>query len=218
MDVKETLASADSATSPVIPPAPVAGVRRLVGWFRPAPPQPRSPQAEIDRLYPLQRWRVFEAAFIAYATFYLVRNNLSPVAQSLTDTLHYDNEMLGHILSGTAMAYGLGKFVMGYLADRCDARKYMATGMLLTAAVNFAFAATRNYSAHVFLWTLNGFVQGMGYAPAPVASPTGSASMRGERCLGPGTFPIIWEAVLRVCSPRIAQNSGDGPPLFTCPA
>jgi OPA family glycerol-3-phosphate transporter-like MFS transporter len=123
------------------------------------------PDVEVQRLYPRYRWSVFEAAFIAYATFYLVRNNLSPVAQALTDTLHYDNEMLGHILSGTAIAYGVGKFVMGYFADRCDARKYVALGMLLTAAVNFAFGATRNYTAHIWLWALNGFVQGMGYGP-----------------------------------------------------
>jgi OPA family glycerol-3-phosphate transporter-like MFS transporter len=37
--------------------------------------------------------------------------------------------------------------------------------MLLTAAINFVFGATANYWGHVFLWTLNGFVQGMGYGP-----------------------------------------------------
>ena len=54
---------------------------------------------------------------------------------------------------------------MGYFADRSDARKYVAVGMLLTAALNFLFGATTNYYGHVLLWTLNGFVQGMGYGP-----------------------------------------------------
>ena len=81
------------------------------------------------------------------------------------DALHYDEVMVGHILSGTAIAYGIGKFVMGYFADRSDARKYVAVGMLLTAALNFAFGASRNFQAHFILWTLNGFVQGMGYGP-----------------------------------------------------
>jgi len=61
------------------------------------------------------------------------------------DALHYDEVMVGHILSGTAIAYGIGKFVMGYFADRSDARKYVAVGMLLTAVVNFAFGASRNF-------------------------------------------------------------------------
>ncbi len=73
--------------------------------------------------------------------------------------------MIGNILAGTAIAYGIGKFVMGYFADRSDARKYVALGMLLTALLNFAFGSARNYYGHVFLWTVNGFIQGMGYGP-----------------------------------------------------
>src|SRR5262245_7231441 len=127
-----------------VPASTETKTRGLFAWLRPDPPVARLPDADAARLYPGYRWQVFEAAFIAYAAFYLVRNNLSPVAQALTDALHYDNEMLGHILSGTAIAYGVGKFVMGYFADRCDARKYVAVGMLLTAGFNFAFGATRN--------------------------------------------------------------------------
>jgi OPA family glycerol-3-phosphate transporter-like MFS transporter len=119
----------------------------------------------VARLYPRYRWRVFESAFIAYATFYIVRNNFAPVSRELGAALHYDNSMIGDILAGTAMAYGLGKLVMGYFADRSDARKYAAAGMLLTAALNFIFGATTHYWTHLFLWTLNGFAQGMGYGP-----------------------------------------------------
>jgi len=138
---------------------------RLLNWFRPAPPIPRLSESEIERRYPRERWRVFEAAFFAYALFYIVRNNLAPVSKEMGLALGYDKSMIGDILAGTAMAYGIGKFVMGYFADRCDARKYIAFGMLLTAAINFVFGATANYWGHVFLWTLNGFVQGMGYGP-----------------------------------------------------
>jgi len=63
----------------------------LIQWFRPAPPAPRLPPAEVARLYPVYRWRIFEAAFIAYATFYLVRNNFAPVAKEVGQALHYDN-------------------------------------------------------------------------------------------------------------------------------
>jgi OPA family glycerol-3-phosphate transporter-like MFS transporter len=119
----------------------------------------------VARLYPRYRWRIFESAFIAYATFYIVRNNFAPVSKEIGTALHYDNSMIGDILAGTAIAYGLGKLVMGYFADRSDARKYAAAGMLLTAALNFIFGATTHYWTHLFLWTLNGFAQGMGYGP-----------------------------------------------------
>ena len=137
----------------------------LLQWFAPAKHLPRFPQAEIERRYPLYRWRIFEAAFIAYATFYVVRNNFAPVSKEMGDALHYDKNMIGNILAGTALAYGIGKLVMGYFADRSDARKYVTVAMLLTAILNVCFGASRQYEAHFLLWTLNGFVQGMGYGP-----------------------------------------------------
>src|SRR6266850_2748052 len=128
---------------------------RLFAWLRPAPPIERLPEAEVQRSYPRYRWQIFESAFIAYATFYLVRNNFAPVSKEIGAALHYDKAMIGDILAGTAIAYGIGKFVMGYFADRSDARKYVAVGMLLTAVLNFAFGASRNFQAHFCLWTLN---------------------------------------------------------------
>src|SRR3989442_15911209 len=114
----------------------------IPAWLRPAPPAPALPPAEVERLYPLFRWQVFEAAFIAYATFYVVRNNFAPVSKEIGAALHYDKAMIGNILAGTALAYGVGKLVMGFFADRSDAKKYVATAMLLTACFNFLFGGT----------------------------------------------------------------------------
>jgi OPA family glycerol-3-phosphate transporter-like MFS transporter len=138
---------------------------RIIQWFKPAPQRPRLPAAETERQYPRCRWQIFESAFIAYATFYLVRNNFAPVSKEIGAALHYDKVMIGNILAGTAIAYGVGKLVMGFLADRSDARKYISVGLLLTAGINFLFASTTGYQAQLLLWTLNGFVQGMGYGP-----------------------------------------------------
>lgn len=170
-------------------------MRKLLDWFKPAPPIAPLPEDQVARQYPRERWRVFEAAFLAYAMFYIVRNNLAPVSREIGLALGYDKSMIGDILAGTAFAYGLGKFVMGYLADRCDARKYLACGMLLTAMINFVFGATANYWGHLLLWTLNGFVQGMGYGPcARGLSHWFSPSER-------GTFFGIW---------NISHNLGGG--------
>jgi OPA family glycerol-3-phosphate transporter-like MFS transporter len=146
-------------------PSTTRGSGHFLRWFHPAPHTARRSQGEIDKLYSVFRWRVFEAAFIAYATFYIVRNNFAPVSKELGAALHYDKLMLGNILAATAVAYGIGKLIMGFFADRSDARKYVATAMLLTAGCNLAFGSTLNYSGQLALWTLNGFVQGMGYGP-----------------------------------------------------
>jgi OPA family glycerol-3-phosphate transporter-like MFS transporter len=140
-----------------------APVRR---FYAPPPQIARLPDAEVDRLYPRYRWRALEATFIGYATYYLLRsNNLSVVTVELKDSLGYSREMIGDFLAISALTYGLSKFIMGAVSDRSDARKFMATGLLLTALCNFAFGASANYYVHLWLWAINGFFQGMGWPP-----------------------------------------------------
>ena len=123
------------------------------------------PKEQIPKLYKKNRWQVLEASFIGYAAFYLVRNNLSTVAKDIEGALHYDYSMIGNILAVSAISYGVGKFFMGLLSDRSNPRKFMAFGLLFSAILNFAFGAIPNYGVHLFLWAVNGFIQGMGWPP-----------------------------------------------------
>jgi MFS transporter, OPA family, glycerol-3-phosphate transporter len=144
---------------------PVNLLAPLRRYYAPPPHGAILPEAEVARLYPWFRWRALEATFIGYAMFYLVRNNIAVVTPEMQGALHYSKEMIGDIVAATAMAYGLAKFVMGAVSDRSDARKFMATGLLLTAICNLAFGFSRDYYVHLGLWTLNGFAQGMGWPP-----------------------------------------------------
>lgn len=152
----------------------------MIGFLRriyaPAPHKPRLPEEEIKRRYPRFRWRVLEATFLGYAMYYLVRNNFGVVSKDVEKALGYTDGMLGNILAITAITYGIGKFLMGAVSDRSNARVFMATGLLLTAICNFAFGSVHegltiagyhvsNYQLHLFLWSLNGFFQGMGWPP-----------------------------------------------------
>lgn len=135
------------------------------GLFGPAPHQTPLPQAEVARRYPRYRLRILESTFIGYATFYLVRNNLSTVGKDIETALHYDHDMVGSILAITAITYGLGKFLMGGLSDRSNPRWFMPLGLVMTALCNFAFGSVASYPLHLGLWALNGFIQGMGWGP-----------------------------------------------------
>jgi OPA family glycerol-3-phosphate transporter-like MFS transporter len=106
-----------------------------------------------------------EATFLGYAMYYLVRNNISVVTLELQGALSYSKGMIGRIVAVTALCYGLSKFLMGAVSDRSDPRKFMATGLVLSAICNFAFGASTDYNTHLMLWALNGFVQGMGWPP-----------------------------------------------------
>jgi MFS transporter, OPA family, glycerol-3-phosphate transporter len=134
-------------------------------WFRPAPHVARLPDGEVRKLYPRFRWQILESTFIGYATFYFVRNNLPVVSKEMGQALHYSKGQIGDMLALTAIAYGVGKFLMGAWSDRSNPRYFMPAGLLLTAACNFLFGAVSSYGLHLALWTLNGLVQGMGWAP-----------------------------------------------------
>jgi OPA family glycerol-3-phosphate transporter-like MFS transporter len=71
----------------------------------------------------------------------------------------------------------------------------MATGLLLTAICNFAFGSVENYTVHLLLWALNGFIQGMGWPPC--GRSIGHWFSLRER----GSYFAIW---------NIAHNIGGG--------
>lgn len=134
-------------------------------WLSPAPHKERLPNEQVRKLYPQLRWQIMQATFIGYAAFYLVRNHFGVASKTMQDYLHYTNTQLGLIITVTAIAYGVGKFFMGAVSDRSDARKFMSLGLLMTAICNFAFGLSHTYWLHVALWGANGLVQCMGWAP-----------------------------------------------------
>ncbi len=168
---------------------------RIRKFYTSAPSIDPVPKSDINRLYKKYRWSTLESTFIGYAVFYLVRNNLSTVAKDIEGALHYDHNMIGSILAISAIAYGIGKFLMGSLSDRSDPRKFMATGLFLTAMCNFAFGGVENYTVHLLLWALNGLIQGMGWPPC--GRSIGHWFSLKER----GSYFAIW---------NIAHNIGGG--------
>jgi OPA family glycerol-3-phosphate transporter-like MFS transporter len=134
-------------------------------FYAPPPPAPPVSASEVKSLYSRYRLQALESTYLGYAMYYLVRNNVSIVTVEMQGALHYTKEMIGDITAMTALAYGLSKFLMGSVSDKSNSRRFMSTGLLLTAICNFAFGASSNYYAHLALWTLNGFAQGMGWPP-----------------------------------------------------
>lgn len=167
----------------------------IFSFLRPAPPVPPLPAEDAARLYPRLRWQILESTFIGYATFYLVRNNLPVVSKEMGQALAYSKDDIGNILALTAIAYGAGKFLMGAWSDRSNPRFFMPLGLVLTALCNFLFGSVASYPVHLFLWTLNGLFQGMGWAPC--GRSLGHWYSVRER----GTIFAVW---------NIAHNAGGG--------
>lgn len=167
----------------------------IFSWLRPARHIARVPQEQIRRVYPRMRWQVMEATFIGYAFYYPVRNNLPVVSREIGQALNYSKDQIGDILAVTAIAYGVGKFIMGQWSDRSNPRYFMPLGLLLTALCNFVFGAVSSYPMHLCLWALNGLAQSMGWAPC--GRTLGHWYSVSER----GTKFAFW---------NVAQNVGGG--------
>jgi OPA family glycerol-3-phosphate transporter-like MFS transporter/OPA family sugar phosphate sensor protein UhpC-like MFS transporter len=135
--------------------------------FAPAPPAEvlMEDPAEIKARYRHWQRRILVSTMIGYATFYFVRKNLSVAMPGLGQDLGISKVDLGLFLTLHGLLYGVSKFANGFLADRSNARTFMAAGLLLSAVINLFFGLSSAVLTLGVLWMLNGWVQGMGFPP-----------------------------------------------------
>lgn len=103
--------------------------------------------------------------------------SLSVVKQPLIDSGALTAGQLGIIGSALLFVYAVGKFMNGFIADYCNIRRFMATGLFISAAVNLVMGGMGLlYSAiglstmllfisFAVLWGINGWMQSMGSPP-----------------------------------------------------
>ena len=133
-------------------------------------------QARMFRSFGIQS---FLAGTIGYSLYYVCRTSLNVVKKPILDSGMLDASQLGLIGSVLLFAYAIGKFVNGFLADHCNIKRFMATGLIISAAANFimgilGFVGTSLPMAMLFImfaivWGINGWSQSMGAPPAIIA-------------------------------------------------
>ncbi len=142
----------------------------MISFLAPAPPAPPLPQPQVDPVYQRLRWQVFAGIFIGYAGYYLVRKNYSLVMPDV-QLLHpeHSKAALGAGLTAVSVAYGFSKFLMGSVSDRSNPRWFLPLGLLLSASIMAICGLVKevyaSITAIVILQALNGWFNGMGWAP-----------------------------------------------------
>jgi OPA family glycerol-3-phosphate transporter-like MFS transporter len=126
--------------------------------------------ADIDREYRRNRRSVFAGIFAGYAAYYLVRNNLAlAIPDILTEFPQHSKADLGWALTGSSIAYGISKFLMGSVSDRTNPKYFLPLGLLLSCAIMAASGAFKAIYASlglvIAIQIANGWVQGMGWPP-----------------------------------------------------
>lgn len=125
----------------------------------------RLPSEEVNKLYPVMRYRVFISIFIGYMGYYFVRNTTSV----LSGILHMSATEIGIISCAGFLSYGISKFISGLISDRSNSKIFLSAGLFLSGLVNFFIGYIPGILTSVTLFTvmylLNGWIQGMGYPP-----------------------------------------------------
>ena len=150
----------------------------LYSFYRISKPSSgRVAEDKIQGTYKSLRNKTFWGATAAYSLYYVCRMSLSVVKQPLIDSGALSAGQLGIIGSALLFVYAVGKFMNGFIADYCNIRRFMATGLLVSALINLLMGAmgllysTAGLStiilfiAFAVLWGINGWMQSMGSPP-----------------------------------------------------
>lgn len=114
-----------------------------------ASPMNKSSALSPEVAHRFQYWqtRTILATMTGYALFYFVRKNFSLAMPGMEVELGITKTSLGLFLTLNGLIYGLSRFCHGLLADRLNARYFMATGLALCALANFVFGFGPNVSS-----------------------------------------------------------------------
>ncbi len=154
----------------------------LYSFYRISKPSWRKvPSGQVQSEYKRLRNRTFWGVTGAYALYYVCRMAMSVVKQPLIDDGIFTAGELGIIGSAFYFVYAFGKFMNGFVADYCNIRRFMATGLLVSTVVNLLMGVTGlmhgwwGMSSVVLLivfavlWGINGFCQSMGAPPGVIS-------------------------------------------------
>ena len=108
-------------------------------------------------------WRqkvILAGAFVGYVCAYLVRNNFKLMSNSMVEQYGWSKLNVATLLTCFAVTYGIGKFVMGALADRTSLRKLFGGALALSAILCIVMGFIHNFWVIVAVLLVVGLIQG----------------------------------------------------------
>ncbi|OQY02320.1 MAG: hypothetical protein B6I20_07010 [Bacteroidetes bacterium 4572_117] len=124
---------------------------------------------EQDTLYKKLKRQVFISATLGYGLYYVCRLSLNVVKKPIVDSGLLTESELGIIGSALFFSYAIGKLTNGFLADHSNIRRFMSTGLFISALINLMMGFTSSFLFLAIFWGVNGWMQSMGAAPSVVS-------------------------------------------------
>ena len=165
----------------------ISAFKKFYGISDPAPLRADLDEKGQQRYHRSLAFQSFVAGTLGYSLYYVCRTSLNVMKKPILDSGMLDATQLGVIGSALLFAYAIGKLVNGFIADHCNIKRFMATGLLVSTLANLTmgiigiFGSNNDYigeamipSAVTFvifavMWGINGWSQSMGAAPAIIA-------------------------------------------------
>lgn len=157
-------------------------LRRIAGFYgisAPSAPKEFASVEERDKFYKKLRMQSFIAATLGYSLYYVCRTSLNVMKKPIIDSGTLDATQLGIISSCLLFTYAIGKFVNGFICDHCNIKRFMATGLIVSACANL-FMGLMGFTNGVIpasimcvtfsvMWAFNGWSQSMGAPPSIIS-------------------------------------------------
>lgn len=111
------------------------------------------------------RWRIFLLTWLAYAGFYLTRKGFSVAKKPLMAEYGFTKPELAAVDTAYNVAYAIGMFGFGMLADKIGTRKVVLTGMLISIVAGALMGVSHALLVFGLLYGIQGIVQSTGWGP-----------------------------------------------------
>lgn len=100
-----------------------------------------------------------------YFISYITRINYAAILVEITKNLNITKTAASLALTASAVSYGFGQLISGYLGDRIKPDKIIVSGLVCTAAMNLLMPMASSPAYMTAIWFVNGFAQAMMWPP-----------------------------------------------------
>lgn len=100
-----------------------------------------------------------------YTVSYLTRINYGAVISEIVKAEGIDKSSAALALTASAVTYGLGQLVSGYLGDKLNPKKLIMYGLLVTLSMNLVIPLLHSAGAMSAAWGINGIAQAFMWPP-----------------------------------------------------
>lgn len=144
-------------------------LKSLFRFWATGPDAPRiADEDQIDRSYKRIRRQLVVFLTFGYGVYYVCRLALSVIKKPLIDNGIFTPEELGQIGAALFYGYAAGKLTNGFLSDHTNTRRFMVTGLVVSALCNIFMGFSTTLLVFTVMWALNGWFQSFGAASSIV--------------------------------------------------